>query len=281
MRSANSVIPLAGTILTLLWLLASLLVHPLPHDASGRAAAALFPGAGIAPPLTRVFDHSCADCHSEKTRWPWYSQVAPLSWLLEVDVKHARQRLNLSRWDRLNTTEKTRLLAAIASMIQNHEMPPRRCLALHPEARMSADQSVEVIEWTRAERRRLRESAAEFKGECLNSPWSWVSNMRRESPRFGSRERNRCFQARVDVFILVQIAERGEGSQGRRSGAGRWSASSWCRAVPVQCAEPHHRGCRGDEIRRRPSRFAGPRLRVRLATPSYNRRQCRTFSRTS
>jgi hypothetical protein len=48
---------------------------------------------------------------------------------------------------------------------------------------MSADQSVEVIEWTRAERRRLRESAAEFKGECLNSPWSWVSNMRRESRR--------------------------------------------------------------------------------------------------
>jgi hypothetical protein len=218
MRSANSVIPLAGTILTLLWLLASLLVHPLPHDASGRAAAALFPGAGIAPPLTRVFDHSCADCHSEKTRWPWYSQVAPLSWLLEVDVKHARQRLNLSRWDSLNTTEQTRLLATIASMIQNHEMPPRRYLALHPEARMSADQSVEVIEWTRAERRRLRESAAEFKGECLNSPSSWVSNMRRESPRFGSRERNRCFQARVDVFILVQD----RGARRRLSGPPQW-----------------------------------------------------------
>jgi hypothetical protein len=110
MRSANSVTRLAVTILTLLWLLASLLVHPLPHGASGRAAAALFSGAGITPPLTRVFDHSCADCHSEKTRWPWYGQVAPLSWLLEVDVKRARRRLNLSRWDRLNTTEQTRLL---------------------------------------------------------------------------------------------------------------------------------------------------------------------------
>jgi Haem-binding domain len=210
MRSANSVIRLAVTILTLLWLLASLLVHPLPHGASGRAAAALFPGAGITPPLTRVFDHACADCHSEKTRWPWYGQVAPLSWLLEVDVKRARQRLNLSRWDRLNTTEQTRLLAAIASMIQNHEMPPRRYLALHPEARMSADQSVEVIEWTRGERRRLRESAAELKGKCLT--WSWVSDMRPKSPPFASRELNRYSQARVDVFILWKTGHLNDGN---------------------------------------------------------------------
>jgi hypothetical protein len=48
---------------------------------------------------------------------------------------------------------------------------------------MSADQSVEVIEWTRAERRRLRESAAELKRKSLDSPWSLVSNMRCESPR--------------------------------------------------------------------------------------------------
>jgi cytochrome c len=165
MKTANSVTRGPVTILALLWLLASLLLHPFTHDASGHVAETLFLGAGIAPSLTGVFDHSCADCHSEKTRWPWYSQAAPASWLLEVDVKRARKRLNLSRWDSLNTTEQTRLLTAIASVIQNHEMPPRRYLALHPEARMSADRLVEVIEWTRAERRRLRESADELKGK--------------------------------------------------------------------------------------------------------------------
>jgi hypothetical protein len=170
MQSAHGVTRPAVAVLAL-WLLASLLVHPLPHNPSGPAAAALFPGAGIAPSLTRVFDHSCADCHSEKTRWPWYSQLAPVSWLVEVDVKRARKRLNLSRWDSLNTTERTRLLTAIATVIQNHQMPPARYLVLHPEAGISADQSVEVIEWTRVERRRLRESAAELKGKRFNSSW--------------------------------------------------------------------------------------------------------------
>ena len=169
MQSANSVTRPAVTVLAL-WLLASLLVHPLPHDPSGPAAAPLFTGTGIAPSLTRVFDHSCADCHSEKTRWPWYSQVAPVSWLLEVDVQQARKRLNLSHWDSLSPTEQARLLTAIASVIQNHQMPPPRYLVLHPEARMSADQSVEVIEWTRAERRRLRESTAKIKGKLPQFP---------------------------------------------------------------------------------------------------------------
>lgn len=165
MSKAKNVNGTAVTMLTFLWLLASLAVHPLRHDASDRAGAALFPGGEITPSLISVFERSCADCHSERTPWPWYSQVAPSSWLLEAGVGRARSRLNLSRWDSLKTDEQTRLLIVIASVIQNHEMPPHRYLALHSEARMSADQPVEVIEWTRAERRRLRDYAAEFKGK--------------------------------------------------------------------------------------------------------------------
>jgi hypothetical protein len=52
------------------------------------------------------------------------------------------------------------LLTAIATVIENHEMPPHRYVVIHPEARLSADDSVRVIEWTRAERRRLRATAA-------------------------------------------------------------------------------------------------------------------------
>jgi hypothetical protein len=65
--------------------------------------------------------------------------------------------MNVTRWDHLKTSDKRRLLAAIAKVIENREMPPRRYLLFNPEARLSADQTVEVIEWTRAERRRLRE----------------------------------------------------------------------------------------------------------------------------
>ena len=142
--------------LLLVWILASVFVHPLRHEVSDRASAALLPGADIPQSVAGVFAHACFSCHSEKTQWPWYSHVAPVSWLVEGDVKHAREHLNLSRWDGLEAADQRMLLTAIATVIENHEMPPHKYVAMHPEARLSAEDSIRVIEWTRAERRRLR-----------------------------------------------------------------------------------------------------------------------------
>jgi hypothetical protein len=144
----------------LVWLLASVLVHPVSHQASNRAGAALLIGSDVPPPVMGVFTHACINCHSEKTTWPWYSNVAPASWLVEGDVKHAREHLNLSRWDNLEAADQRMLLTAIATVIENREMPPHKYLVLHPEAKLSAEDSIRVIEWTRAERRRLRASGA-------------------------------------------------------------------------------------------------------------------------
>jgi Haem-binding domain len=148
---------IAASGFVLVWAVASL-VHLLAHQVSDRAEAPLFPGAEITPSVSRIFSRACINCHSEKTRWPWYSQVAPASWFVESDVKRARKRMNVSRWDGLNAAGKRLLLTSIATKIENREMPPRRYSILHPEATLSADESVEIIEWTRAERRRLREA---------------------------------------------------------------------------------------------------------------------------
>jgi hypothetical protein len=156
-RRANAAVAISG--LLLVWLLASVFVHPLPRQASDRAGAPLHQGADIPPSVADVFAHACINCHSEKTRWPWYSRVAPVSWLVENDVKHAREHLNLSRWNDLEAADQRLLLTAIATVIENREMPPHRYLVLHPEAKLSADDSIRVIDWTRAERRRLRVSA--------------------------------------------------------------------------------------------------------------------------
>jgi heme-binding protein len=145
--------------LLLVWLLVSVFVNPLAKQASGRAGAPLLPGADVPPSVADVFAHACVNCHSEKTQWPWYSHLAPVSWLVENDVKHAREHLNLSRWDGLPEAEQRMLLTAIATVIENREMPPHKYVVFHPEARLSADDSIQVIEWTRAERRRLRASA--------------------------------------------------------------------------------------------------------------------------
>ncbi|MCX7782465.1 MAG: heme-binding domain-containing protein, partial [Meiothermus sp.] len=50
-------------------------------------------------PQTRaLFVRACADCHSNQTRWPWYSHIAPVSWLVQRDVEEGRSKLNLSLW---------------------------------------------------------------------------------------------------------------------------------------------------------------------------------------
>ena len=144
----------------LVWLLASFLAHPLSHEESDRGGAPLLPGAEIPSSVADVFGHACINCHSEKTRWPWYSQIAPVSWLVENDVKHARKHLNLSRWDSLDTAEQRMLLTTIATVIENGEMPPGRYVAFHPEAKLSSGEAGQVIEWTRAERRRIRAAVA-------------------------------------------------------------------------------------------------------------------------
>jgi len=147
---------LAVSSLLVAWLLASVCVHALPHEASDRAGTPLLLGADVPPSVVDVFVSACINCHSEKTRWPWYSHLAPISWMVENDVKRARARLNLSRWDSLDASEQRSLLTAIATVIENREMPLHRYVMFHPNVRLSADDSIQVIEWTHAERRRLR-----------------------------------------------------------------------------------------------------------------------------
>jgi hypothetical protein len=140
------------------WLLASLLVHPLSRETTDRSNAPVLAGADVPPPVIDTLSYACANCHSEKTSWPWYSHLAPASWLVEYDVKRARERLNLSRWDKFATAEQRRLLTAIATVVENREMPLHRYVVFHPTVKLSPDDSAQVIDWTLAERRRLREA---------------------------------------------------------------------------------------------------------------------------
>ena len=147
---------LAISSLLFIWFLASVFIHRLPHEAPDQVGTELLAGADIPPSVLNVFADACANCHSEKTRWPWYSDIAPASWIVESDVKRARERFNLSRWDRLDTAEQRLLLTAIATVIENREMPLHRFVVFHPGVKLSTADSVQVIEWTHGERRRLR-----------------------------------------------------------------------------------------------------------------------------
>src|SRR5689334_4306754 len=77
--------------------LASVFVHPYGSVKSQRSDAPLLTGAEAKLEITQIFERSCQNCHSERTEWPWYSYVAPLSWMIEKDVSMGRSHMNLSQ----------------------------------------------------------------------------------------------------------------------------------------------------------------------------------------
>ena len=85
-----------------------------------------------APETRALAERACFDCHSNKTRWPWYSNVAPASWLVQADVDEGRRMLNFSEW-----TSEYEDAQESGETVRNREMPPRSYLLLHPEARLS------------------------------------------------------------------------------------------------------------------------------------------------
>ncbi|MBV9781273.1 MAG: heme-binding domain-containing protein [Acidobacteriaceae bacterium] len=112
----------------------------------------------LPPEINVLLKHSCMDCHSSRTAWPWYSYVAPVSWLLERDVQHGRDRMNFSEWGRYTPKEQQRFLANIASAVKNGEMPLPQYTFIHRQAKLSdADRNI-IYRWARLERRGLRAS---------------------------------------------------------------------------------------------------------------------------
>src|SRR3970282_1301257 len=101
-----------------------------------------------APPDARtVLERSCYDCHSHATRWPWYSRVAPASWLLAYDVAEDREHLNFSTLGRYDPGESAEHREEIAEVLGEGEMPPWFYLPLHPGARLSDADLASVRGW--------------------------------------------------------------------------------------------------------------------------------------
>jgi hypothetical protein len=93
-------------------------------------------------PRTReLAARACFDCHSNETTWPWYSNIAPVSWLVQRDVDQGRRRFNLSDWGQ-RSWDGDRMAEAVSE----GEMPPWFYLPLHPQARLSDGEKQALIQ---------------------------------------------------------------------------------------------------------------------------------------
>jgi hypothetical protein len=103
------------------------------------------------PEVDGLLRRACYDCHSNETVWPWYSQVAPVSWLLARDVREGRQELNFSTWNAYESAKKIKKLEKSAEEAAEGEMPPWFYVAVHRDAALSPADVERLRAWTAEE----------------------------------------------------------------------------------------------------------------------------------
>jgi hypothetical protein len=115
---------------------------PYGHD---HGAPPTTKQATLGPAAAPIAAAACMDCHSNETRWPWYTDVAPASLLVVNDVKGGREHFNLSRW---NTPQPD--LHEVEDAIAGGDMPPAQYKLVHGDARLSAAQRRTLVAGFRA-----------------------------------------------------------------------------------------------------------------------------------
>ena len=93
----------------------------------------------------RLFTAACGDCHSDRTTWPWYSNLAPVSWLVLNDVETGRRILDVSQWDRSQPS-----LDEVLEAVSDGGMPPIQYKLIHGASRLSATERSALVDGLRA-----------------------------------------------------------------------------------------------------------------------------------
>ena len=98
-------------------------------------------------PANAVLRRACYDCHSNETVWPWYSQVAPVSWLLAHDVREGRRELNFSTWSTYDPKRRAKKLKETVEEVRDGDMPPWYYVIMHSEAKLSGADRAAIERW--------------------------------------------------------------------------------------------------------------------------------------
>lgn len=114
-------------------------------------------------------DRGCRDCHSSATVWPWYTEVAPISWWVVDHVNEGRREVSFSNWAdlNLNPRRKAKKLGDICEQVQKKEMPTLSYLVIHRDADLTDAERQAICDWTKAEQAALGPMPAVQPGEGL------------------------------------------------------------------------------------------------------------------
>lgn len=118
----------------------AMLIQLIPRGRNHSNPAVTKEPAWDSPQTADLARRACYDCHSNQTTWPWYSNIAPVSWLIRRDVSRGRRHLNFSQWDQPQRHAKD-----VAEQLREGEMPPWYYVPMHASARLNDQEKQALI----------------------------------------------------------------------------------------------------------------------------------------
>jgi len=113
-----------------------------PEDIKSIVNSSLVTG-----PVLDQLRKSCFDCHSNQVQFPWYSKLAPSSWLLANHIIDGKSRLNFSEWEDYSNREKIGLLEEIKYEVGSGNMPMKSYLLIHRDAKLNSEENSALLTW--------------------------------------------------------------------------------------------------------------------------------------
>jgi len=116
--------------------------YDVPADVPSKAEDAI----EVPENIQAILKRSCFDCHSNHTTYPWYSNIAPVSWFTKGHVKEGREKMNFSTWAMYDNEKKLKYLEKIPKAIKK-KMPLSSYLIVHKDAVLSDEDKTALEEW--------------------------------------------------------------------------------------------------------------------------------------
>jgi hypothetical protein len=130
-----------------------------------------------------ILDRSCADCHSSNTHWPWYSNIAPVSWRLADHVKEGRNELSFSEFGAYTPKKAAHKMEEVCEQVKKGEMPLKDYLLLHNGSRLSEADKQRLCEWSTSERARILTAGGIPAAAAPNAPAEEAGGREQEEGR--------------------------------------------------------------------------------------------------
>lgn len=124
-------------------------IRPARTNPPTDPSRTLFARSLVPASAAAVLQRACRDCHSNDTRWPWYSNVAPVSWFVIDHVNHGRSHFNYSDWAKYEGSEAAKLIKNSCDLVRKGSMPLASYALVHTETRLSPQDIEALCAWAR------------------------------------------------------------------------------------------------------------------------------------